>query len=354
MKRKLQLALAVALAIGVSQVGTTAFADNSALGVDPIFPESQIDPKTGYYDLNVQPGQQQDLQMTLMNGGSKPLRVHISANPASTNDNRVIEYGKNKIKVDSSLKANVGNMITAPKNVTIPANSMTTITAKVAVQPEQFNGIAVGGLSFVTDPEKGQQKASGVQIRNRYAYDVAVVLHESNDLVKPNLHIHQVRAALVNYHTAVLARLQNDKPSFITGMNSHAIVYNAKTHKRILTEDKKDQKVAPNSHFDYTMMFADGQKLAPGKYVADINLTAKEGHWHFKQSFDVSGQKAHAINKQNVTVSHFAWWQTLLLLLAFLLLVLLITYLVRRNRKQAAELRRLKGGVREVSDNEKN
>lgn len=53
MKRKLQLALAVALAIGVSQVGTTAFADNSALGVDPIFPESQIDPKTGYYDLNV-------------------------------------------------------------------------------------------------------------------------------------------------------------------------------------------------------------------------------------------------------------------------------------------------------------
>ncbi|MBJ7688150.1 DUF916 and DUF3324 domain-containing protein [Weissella confusa] len=354
MKRKLQLALAVALAIGVSQVGTTAFADNSALGVDPIFPESQIDPKTGYYDLNVQPGQQQDLQMTLMNGGSKPLRVHISANPASTNDNGVIEYGKNKIKVDSSLKANVGKMITLPKEVTIPANSTTTVTAKLAVQPEHFDGIAVGGLSFVTDPDKGQQKATGVQIRNRYAYNIGVVLHESPDTVKPNLHIHQVRAALVNYHTAVLARLQNDKPSFITGMNSHAIVYNAKTHKRILTEDKKDQKVAPNSHFDYTMMFADGQKLAPGKYVADINLKANEGHWHFKQSFDVSGQKAHAINKQNVTVSHFAWWQTLLLLLAFLLLVLLITYLVRRNRKQAAELRRLKNGVREVSDNEKN
>lgn len=354
MKRKLQLALAVALAIGVSQVGTTAFADNSALGVDPIFPESQIDPKTGYYDLNVQPGQQQDLQMTLLNGGSKPLRVHISANPASTNDNGVIEYGKNKIKVDSSLKANVGKMITLPKEVTIPANSTTTVTAKLAVQPEHFDGIAVGGLSFVTDPDKGQQKTTGVQIRNRYAYNVGVVLHESPDVVNPNLRIHQVRAALVNYHTAILARLQNDMPSFITGMNSHAIVYNAKTHKQILTEDKKDQKVAPNSHFDYRMMFADGQKLAPGKYVADINLKANEGHWHFKQSFDVSGQKAHAINKQNVTVSHFAWWQTLLLLLAFLLLVLLITYLVRRNRKQAAELRRLKSGVREVSDNEKN
>lgn len=346
MKRKLQLALAVALAIGVSQVGTTASANNSALGVDPIFPESQIDPKAGYYDLNVQPNQEQTLQVTLMNGSSKPLRVHMSANPASTNDSGVVEYGKNNIKTDASLKSNVGQMITIQKEVTIPANSSTTVSAKLAVQPEHFNGVAVGGLSFVTDPDKDQKKSAGMQVRNRYAYDVAVVLHESNDSVKPDLHIHKVRASLVNYHTAVLARLQNDKPAFITGMKSHAVVYNAKTHKQILAEDKSDQKVAPNTHFDYTMMFADGQKLAPGKYVADINLTAKEGHWHFKQSFDVSGQKAHAINKQNVTVSHFAWWQTLLLLLAFLLLVLLITYLVRRNRNQAAELRRLKSGVR--------
>ena len=354
MKRKLQLALAVALAIGVSQVDMTAFADNCALGVDPIFPESQIDPKVGYYNLNVQPNQEQTLQVTLMNGSSKPLRVHMSANLASTNDNGVIEYGQNNIKPDSSLKANVGKMITMQKEVTIPANSSTVVSAKLAVQTEHFNGVAVGGFSFLTDPDKGSQKSNGMQVRNRYVYDVAVVLHESNDAMKPDLHMRKVRAVLVNYRTAVLARLQNDQPAFITDMNSHAVVYNAKTHKKILTEDKKGQKVAPNTHFDYTMMFADGQKLVPGKFVADINLIAKEGHWHFKQSFYVSVQKAHAINKQNVTVSHFAWWQTLLLLLAFLLLVLLITYLVRRNRKQAAELRRLKSGVREVKNDEKN
>ncbi|MBC6499396.1 DUF3324 domain-containing protein [Weissella confusa] len=64
--------------------------------------------KTGYYDLNVEPGQEQNLEMTLMNDGDKPMRVHVSANPASTNDNGVIEYGKNNIAVDKSLTANVG------------------------------------------------------------------------------------------------------------------------------------------------------------------------------------------------------------------------------------------------------
>ena len=65
MMRKLQIALATALTFGISQVATTAYADNSALGVDPIFPTTQIDTKTGYYDLNVEPGQEQNLEMTL-------------------------------------------------------------------------------------------------------------------------------------------------------------------------------------------------------------------------------------------------------------------------------------------------
>ncbi|MBC6499397.1 hypothetical protein H7R52_13085 [Weissella confusa] len=46
MIRKLQIALATALTFGISQVATTAYADNSALGVDPIFPTTQIDVET--------------------------------------------------------------------------------------------------------------------------------------------------------------------------------------------------------------------------------------------------------------------------------------------------------------------
>lgn len=172
MMRKLQIALATALTFGISQVATTAYADNSALGVDPIFPTTQIDTKTGYYDLNVEPGQEQNLEMTLMNDGDKPMRVHVSANPASTNDNGVIEYGKNNITVDKSLTANVGKMISVPDTVWIPAHGTTQFTAKLRVQKEQFSGIAVGGISFVTDADKGRTQSTGVQINNRYAYDM--------------------------------------------------------------------------------------------------------------------------------------------------------------------------------------
>lgn len=354
MKRKLQIALATALTFGMSQVATTAFADNSALGVDPIFPASQIDTKTGYYDLKVEPGQEQNLEMTLMNDGDKPMLVHMSANPASTNDNGVIEYGKNKIKVDESMTANVGSMITVPKSVTIPARGTIKVSAKLLVQSQRFNGIAVGGISFVTDPEAGKTQNSGVQIRNRYAYDMGVVLHESDEAVTPNLRMHQVRPATVNYHTAILARLQNDQPAFITDMKSHAVVYTAKDHKQVLSEDKKNQKVAPNSHFDYTMMMADGQKLQPGKYMADIDLTAKQGHWHFKQTFVVAADQARAMNQRNVTISHWAWWQIALMILAVILLILLIIFLVRRDRKRTAELRRLQMNVSEVTNNEGN
>lgn len=307
MKRKLQIALATALTFGMSQVATTAFADNSALGVDPIFPASQIDTKTGYYDLKVEPGQEQNLEMTLMNDGDKPMLVHMSANPASTNDNGVIEYGKNKIKVDESMTANVGSMITVPKRVTIPAHGTIKVSAKLLVQSQRFNGIAVGGISFVTDPEAGKTQKSGVQIRNRYAYDMGVVLHESDETVTPNLRMHQVRPATVNYRTAILARLQNDQPAFITDMKSHAVVY-----------------------------------------------TAKQGHWHFKQTFVVAADQARTMNQRNVTISHWVWWQIALMILAVILLILLIIFLVRRDRKRTAELRRLQMSVSEVTNNEGN
>lgn len=307
MKRKLQIALATALTFGMSQVATTTFADNSALGVDPIFPASQIDTKTGYYDLKVEPGQEQNLEMTLMNDGDKPMLVHMSANPASTNDNGVIEYGKNKIKVDESMTANVGSMITVPKRVTIPAHGTIKVSAKLLVQSQRFNGIAVGGIPFVTDPEAGKTQKSGVQVRNRYAYDMGVVLHESDETVTPNLRMHQVRPATVNYRTAILARLQNDQPAFITDMKSHAVVY-----------------------------------------------TAKQGHWHFKQTFVVAADQARTMNQRNVTISHWVWWQIALMILAVILLILLIIFLVRRDRKRTAELRRLQMSVSEVTNNEGN
>ncbi|WP_410248343.1 hypothetical protein [Weissella confusa] len=60
------------------------------------------------------------------------------------------------------------------------------------------------------------------------------------------------------------------------------------------------------------------------------------------------------MNQRNVTISHWAWWQIALMILAVILLILLIIFLVRRDRKRTAELRRLQMSVSEVTNNEGN
>lgn len=60
--------------------------------VTAVIPENQIDKSQTYFDLKMQPGQKQTIQVQMKNDTNKEVVVESFANTAITNSNGITDY----------------------------------------------------------------------------------------------------------------------------------------------------------------------------------------------------------------------------------------------------------------------
>lgn len=60
--------------------------------VTAVIPENQIDKNQTYFDLKMQPGQKQTIQVQMKNDTNKEVVVESFANTAITNSNGITDY----------------------------------------------------------------------------------------------------------------------------------------------------------------------------------------------------------------------------------------------------------------------
>ena len=119
-KKGLGLLLA-GLAFLVLSVKPAAAAEMQ-FSVQAEIPKNQVDKTKSYFDLKMQPGQEQDLVVNMRNDTAKPVTVNVLPNTATTNDNGIVAYNEQK-KNDKSLKIPFKDIATTDKEVTVPAKS---------------------------------------------------------------------------------------------------------------------------------------------------------------------------------------------------------------------------------------
>lgn len=68
------------------------------------YPENQITADSGYFDLMMEPSQQQTLLVTITNPGEEEITVNLALNGAKTNRTGVIEYANSELENDSSYR----------------------------------------------------------------------------------------------------------------------------------------------------------------------------------------------------------------------------------------------------------
>ena len=156
MKRK-QILFTIALVIlSVFASSKTIAASEFNFAVTPITPANQIDKEKTYFDIQLEPNQQEKLNVNLRNDTDKEVKIDVSLNSATTNSNVVVEYGKNEIKKDSSLTFNLEDYVDYPETVTLKPHSNQTVTFQVTMPNETFDGVLASGITFkeVQDEEK--------------------------------------------------------------------------------------------------------------------------------------------------------------------------------------------------------
>lgn len=301
------------------------------LSVIPVLNKYQVNKNTGFYDLEMQPGQKTELQMKLANTNAKAIVVKMQAIASTTDAGSHISYAEPDKAKDSSLAYPLSSLIKIPKayeKLTIPARTTAMFHMPLTMPKTKFKGIVLGAIR-VTPVVKESTKAG---VNNTYGYSVAVRL--SNGLSQtPDLRLNSVAVTHDFAGTNVDATLQNFKASMLRNGKVETRVTKRGQNRTLKALSVNKASAAPNS--TWTVQTPWDGAVAPGDYTMHVTYTTTDPQfsgtkiWKFSRNFHISTVDAARYNLTNLNIP---WWVYVILAVILLLLIVVIILLIKRRK----------------------
>jgi len=343
--RKLVLILVI-LVLFLFHFSTIAFAapSFSDIGVKPILPENQKEGVAGYYDLEVKPGFQQEVYLSVQNNKDEPIIVQlIPANAYSTLTGGIV-YQASLDSDDAKLLDNafaLSQYLSLNNELALQPYEVREVPIKISV-PNIKSGTLLGGIVVQeikkenqpdTQPSEEQKDKATFNIKTQVAYAIAIQLDlpepaETNfsfgnagfDPDSGNVYIDMKNEA---------ARIEKD----ISGVYSVA----NEQGKLLFDGDLKPFIITPKTQMRYYMPW-DYDTLETGTYTLFIKANVNGQDVTAQQTFKIATQDvAKYVEKHEVTtiktgISPIYWGISGIIIIALLIVVFL---LVKKNKKQS-------------------
>ncbi len=295
------LILAAALLFGsVPAAYASGEPEQVTFAVSAVLPENQINETVSYFDLRMQPEEEQDLAVTVYNQGTKEIKVRAEAISASTNANGIIDYTYIHVSMPRSL----------------------------------YDGTVLGGIVLTQEkePEDAEETKQGVVIQNEYSYVVGVKLSETDVEVLPEFEPVEAVPGVENYHAAVTHYIRNREAAIAKDI-SLAIEVFRDGKQEVVKTSAATVDMAPNSVLPYPILWE--EELQPGKYVSHVEMEMNGRTWEMDMPFEITAQAAQEIATGSVdTEPGLPWWGILLIVLVIVLIVILLLLLAAVKRKK--------------------
>lgn len=301
------------------------------ISVIPVQNKYQVNKNTGFYDLEMQPGQKTEIQIKIANASNKAVNVKLDALAATTNGSSNIAYILNNGKYDASNKYPLPTLFNLPssfKNIKIPAATTAMFHMPMQMPKDQFKGVLLGAVSVA--PVTKQSSKAG--IHNSYGYTVAIRL--SNGIAeKPDLRMKGVKVDHDFSGATVDATLQNYKSAMLRNGTVNTRVTKRGQNRTLKALQVNKASAAPTS--SWTIKTPWNGTVAPGDYTIHVKYTSTDPQfsgtkvWQFSRNFHISTIDAA---RYNLAQMNIPWWVYLILGIILLLLIILIVLLVRRRK----------------------
>ena len=335
MKKLSVLFIAAMVFLTIATPPATADDGNVGYSIESHIPANQIDKRQTYFNLLMEPNQQQELTLTVRNSTDEETDIKVAVNNPVTNRNGVVDYTIEDAETDESLEVPISEIATVEEEiVTVPANGSKNVTVLLDMPEKEFDGVKLGGIYFEKVLDEEEQK-EGVQIQNKYAYVVGLMLSENETVIEPELHLKSVEPTLVNYRTAISASIQNSEPVIVKGLAVNATVLNEEGEELTKIE-KTGLSMAPNTTMDFPIDW-ENNEFEPGVYTVQIEAIIGEQTWEWEEKFVVEADVSEELNSEAVepkedeqTNVNGGYSVIILVLLG------IIFWLLRKNRKIAA------------------
>ncbi|WP_249274545.1 DUF916 and DUF3324 domain-containing protein [Candidatus Enterococcus clewellii] len=296
-----------------------------------IQPENQRDKNKGYFDLRMTPGQQQTVQIKLVNPTDIETTLSVKLNGAKTNKNGVIEYGPSTIEKDASLKYAFEDLVKAPDEIKIPAKGETTLDLAITMPAEEYDGVITGGIELQNLNSDAEENQTGAVI-NKYAYLIGMVLSETDTEVLPDLTLNKVYPELSNYRNSIYVNFSNTQAVIINDMTVDAQITEKGSDEVLYDTKVASMRMAPNSLIDFPISMQ-GDRMVPGDYTARIVVTTETDRWEWTEDFKITDDDADKFNGEDLSLLQeqgVDWKLIATIVGGAFLLVIIIFVLIRR------------------------
>ncbi|MCM3087527.1 DUF916 and DUF3324 domain-containing protein [Bhargavaea ginsengi] len=335
-KRISGILLLLILYVTMSPIMVVSADEPVGYSVKAELPDNQVNQNVSYFDLRVEPNQEQELKVTIYNHEDQEITVRTAVRNASTNSNGLIVY-EEQDELDPSLEQPITELVSLEKDeISVPASGSETLTATLKVPGSPFDGVKLGGLHFEKVPEE-LSNGEGVQIQNKYAYIIGLQISGNDEEVAPELNLTSIEPGLVNHRTAVVTNIQNSQPVIVDNLSIEAKVYVEGDSAAIKEKNQENMNMAPNSAMDYVIDW-DNEPLQAGNYLLEMTASDGDHEWQWQENFSIS-ESDEDLNESAVELededTNTVWYIVgiIVLLIIILSLVVYIQKLKRGNNE---------------------
>lgn len=318
--------LLISLFVLFNLIPATVYADEEVpYSLRAVPSENQVDDLNTYFDLAVKKNDTEKLQVEVFNNSDEKIKVEVSANTGASNSNGLLVYDGSIDEFDESLKHNFTDMadVLTPTLEIEPYDSKMA-EVSVAMPDEDFEGTILGGLHFLLKDDS-EEEAEGVQIKNNYAYEIAVVLNDKNSdkELKEKMELNEVNAGLIGGRTGLNVNFSNKAPILMTGTQINSAVYKKGSDEPLYERQEDNFSIAPNAIFKFPISF-ENNKLKDGDYTFKGTIKTKDNEFKFEKDFKITKDEAEEANEEAVELEKTDWKIFALIGSAIVILGLLI------------------------------
>lgn len=256
---------------GASRVGFTARA---------VLPENQLS-DSGYFNLLMQPGQRQIIEVEIINHENQLLAVSVEMNGAHTNQNGLIAYTKQEtgeltpFEQIPGLATILFEGLNAQENrLVIDPFGIVRVPIEIAMPEQPLEGQLLGGIVITKIEEKPTDTDASFAIRSLYSYAFALQLQTSTKpSFTPEFRLLSVTPATIAGWDAITVSIENLKSIVVAGANLRMRIYVESMDNVLLEMDDQRVSIAPNTILPYTVSLPESTSLMPGVYTVIVEMT---------------------------------------------------------------------------------
>lgn len=233
------------------------FSDHvKAFDLIPLFPENQIKKDVNYYDLKVNPGQEQTLELLVRNSNDTPVTLYFNLVTAMTNNLGTVDYlsSDEEYLWDESLPVQFADIVFIPHEVIVPPKSEGIIPIHLQMPEQAFEGMILGAIEVQSDSQSVSQINETMHINHKVRYLILMKLTESDQKVSPDIIWKGISYDSMNH--SLILNMRNPVGAYIFNLGLHILI---ETQDNVVIFEKNIQQLemAPYSYLDYILSLDD-------------------------------------------------------------------------------------------------